>query len=378
MIAPPPRLTRALATLALLVAPLAAQDPTVVPYTPTLTYGTGLVNTPVAWVSPGHGDLWVTTAFRGMGEGLKAPTVKRSAWDLTLNAEAHLWGRVALGGSIYSTQNQQVGAFAQLLLLTPVEEGWRPSLAVGVRGLGMSARQDRFVTGGQRVGDQFPGGRSPEEINGNPSPYVVATKEIGTGRWRGSASVGYGTGLFQNDGGMGAVYNPQWGSSGVFGGGRLVWLAKRPQTYVTTVVEHDGWDMNAGIIATIARLSVGVMFTELEEQKGTPSWKPVAGFTKAHLTLGYNGNLGEIVRGSRQRSEAAELELDRQRLRREVAQREARMKELNARIAQASAKADAEAATQRKALEAQLEAEREAMRKAAERLDKTKKPGGTP
>jgi uncharacterized protein YlxW (UPF0749 family) len=119
------------------------------------------------------------------------------------------------------------------------------------------------------------------------------------------------------------------------------------------------------------------MATELEQQKGMPVNQPLANWTKFNVLVGYTGSIPEIVRGSRQRAEAVELELEARRLRREVQQREKRMAELNAQIARANKSADAAAMSQRAALEKALEQEREAAKRAADRLQQVK-PGTKP
>ncbi len=56
---------RALAASLLLASAVAAQDaPTVqrTPYPATLQFGTGLINIPVAWVSPRNADMWLNTS----------------------------------------------------------------------------------------------------------------------------------------------------------------------------------------------------------------------------------------------------------------------------------------------------------------------------
>ena len=151
------------------------------------------------------------------------------------------------------------------------------------------------------------------------------------------------------------------------------------------MAEHDAWDINAGVVATMQQVSVGLYLTELEERKGSSALGapagtlPLAGFTKANLAISITGNLFDIVRGSRQRAEATDREVERLRLQREVKQRERRMLELARAIANASGDADAAATARRRALEKQLEAERDAVKKATQQLGTPRKPdGGAP
>ncbi len=379
-----PRLRRVLA-LALLLSPAAvtrAQDapPSLTAYTPTLTFGTGLINAPVAWVSPEHGDLWVAASARGFNQGSLTPRPNGSIWDLTMTADAHLFGRVSLGGSIYSTNNQQVGAHASVLIYRQQPDlKWLPSLAVGVRNVGASARQDRYVTGVRRVVDALPASQRAAKgiINGSPSFYGVATREFTWDKAALGVTVGYGTGLFKNSGGMDSVYNQNGTlTPGLFMGARLA-MPLSKTSKMSLVMENDGWDWNAGVVITAGHVTFGLMATELEETKGIPPSEPLANWTKTNLILGYNGSIPDIIRGSRQRAEAVELELEARRLRREVQQRDQRMRELSAQIARARLRADAESTAQRTALEKALEQEREAARRAADRLQKVK-PGTKP
>lgn len=377
-------LRRALA-LAVLLPPavtLRAQDePSLLTaYAPTLTFGTGLINAPVAWVSPAHGDIWISTSARGFNQGTLSPRPNGSIWDLTLTADAHLFGRLSVGGSIYGTSNQQLGAHAAFLLYRQQADlKWLPSVAVGVRNVGASARQDRYVTGVKRVVDVLPAAQQAASgvIDGSPTVYGVATREF---TWEGASlglTAGYGTGLFKNDGGMDTVYNKTGTlAAGVFVGSRLRLPLSKTST-MSLLVENDSWDWNAGVVFTSGPLTIGLMATELEETKGIPDNEPLANWTKTNLIIGYTGSIPEIIRGSRQRAEAVELELEARRLRREVAQRDARMRELNAQIARARLRADAEAVAQRAALEKALEQEREAAKRASDRLQQVK-PGTKP
>src|ERR1035438_4151951 len=168
---------------AMLAAPLGPQERTTYPYGSTLTFGTGLVNIPVAWVSPNSGDLFVSVSARAIGAGTLQPNGNNSLWDLTESLEAHVGGRLSVGASLYSVSNESVGAFAKLLLLKQPDEGarWLPSIATGARNGGGSQYVDRFVTGERLVVDVLPdSGRAKGlgKINGNPSLYAVMTRDF--------------------------------------------------------------------------------------------------------------------------------------------------------------------------------------------------------
>jgi hypothetical protein len=370
------------ALLASATAAVSAQEPQgkLTGYSSTLTFGTGLINTPVAWVSPEHGDLFLAASARGLDKGTLTPHANGSMWDMTMAVDAHLFGRVSLGGSLYGTSHQQVGMHAALLLYRQQADlKWLPSLAVGVRNVGSSARQDRYVTGFKRVVDVLPASERATKgvIDGSPTLYGVMTREFSGEETSFGLSAGYGTGLFKNDGGLDTVYNKKGTlASGLFLGTRLAHRFS-PKTTGTLMVENDGWDWNAGITMSFGHVIFGVMATELEEAGSIPKNEPLANWRKANLMIAYNGSIPDIVRGSRQRSEAVELELERLRLKREVNQRERRVAELADQLARAATRADAESMAQRAALEKALESEREAAKRAADRL-KQVTPGTKP
>jgi hypothetical protein len=343
------------------------------PYGPTLTFGTGLVNIPTAWVSPVNGEVWFTGSSRASRNNAFKLSAVRDTRDQTFNLDAHFLGRFSVGGSIYSLRAEQVGAFAQALLLRANAETprWMPSIAVGVRGLGASARQDRFVTGNARV--------APANISGNPTFYGVATKEFGTAQTAVGVTAGFGSGFFKNDAGLGTVYNAKGGTGGAFGGVRVSHIFAGGNVQLTAVAENDAWDTNAGVVATIRHWNVGVLATELDEAGGAAAAGRLAGWTKVNVLVGYNGSIPAMMRGTLQRAELTDLDVEAQELRREVAQRERRRVALEREIARAQTKVDASSASKQAALQKQLESERDAIKKANERLDtvqKTKPPEG--
>ena len=357
-----------------------AQDSRQAPsYGSTLTFGTGLINIPTAWVSPTSGDLFVTVSARAIGEGSYQPKANGSLWDLTESLEAHLGGRVSVGLSLYGTKKQEVGGFAQLLLYREATEGsarWLPSLAVGVRNLGSSKYQDRFVTGDRRIADILlvtnPNAKIPA-INGSPTLFGVLTREFQYANNSASFSVGYGNGLFKNNGGLDTIYNKSGTVvSGMFFGGRIV-IPTGKSTVLALMAENDGWDWNAGAQLTFGHVSAGLYLTELEEVKGIPDNKPLANFTKAALMFSYNASIPDIIRGGADRAQAAELQLEARRLTQEIAQRKVRTAEMQEALAKAKLGADKANAAQRAVLEKQLQAETEALKRAADRLQQLQK-----
>lgn len=372
------RLTRtwfiATALTAVCAALPAQENAPSLPYASTLTFGTGLINIPVAWVSPANGDVWFSLSSRAGSDNTFKIGELRQNRNSTFSIDAHLFGRVSLGGSIYSVAREQVGGFAQALLIRegPHTPRWLPSLAVGVRGIGVSPRQDRFVTGSTRVWTSL-GNKAPGDgkINGDPTIYGVATKEFGSATTSLSVTVGAGNGFFRNDAGMDTLYNAHGTTGGLFGGLRASHALARGDVQLSAIVETDAWDVNAGVVAVIKHWQIGVLATELDEP-GKPANR-FAGWTKYNLLVGYNGSLPGIIRGTRMRAELTELDIEAQELRREVAQRERRRAALERELARAQKNADAASSKLQTALQKQLEAEREAIRKANERLDTVQK-----
>ncbi|MBI3568646.1 MAG: DUF4200 domain-containing protein [Gemmatimonadetes bacterium] len=361
--------------------PMAAQDTRpVAPYNPTLNFGTGLVQIPTAWVSPANGDLFVSMAMRAIGDGSYVPRAENSRWDFTESLEAHLGGRVSVGLSLYSLSNLSMGAFAQVLLVRQPDFGarWLPSISIGALNVGTSRYVDRFVTGTVRASDAIPGSGGRVAIDGSPTFYGVMTRDFRFERNSASITVGYGNGLFANSGGMDTVYNKSGTvAKGLFFGGRFV-MPTGDNSMLSLLVDNNGFDFSAGAEFTLGHLTAGIFMTELEEKSGVPANHALANYQKPAIKIGYSASIPDIVRGSQQRSEAAEAQLEVRRLRQEIAQREVRSQELRDQLARAKQSADKSAADEQARLLKQLDAEREAMQKAAERLQKLQKPSGKP
>lgn len=358
--------------------PMAAQDARpVASYNPTLNFGTGLVSIPAAWVSPANGDLFASISARAIGDGSYVPRAQNSRWDFTESLEAHLGGRVSLGFSMYSLSNQSVGAFGQVLLVRQPDVGarWLPSVAIGALNVGASRYVDRFVTGTVRASDVVPGGAA---INGSPTFYGVMTRDFRFDRNSASVTVGYGNGLFSNTGGLDTVYNKSGTiAKGLFFGGRFV-MPAGDNSVLSLLVDNNGFDFSAGAEFTLGHLTAGIFMTELEEKSGVPANHALANYQKLAIKLAYSASIPDILRGSQQRSEAAEAQLEVRRLRQEIAQREVRSAQLRELLARARQSADRSAADEQARLIKQLEAERAAMQKAAERLQQLQKATGKP
>ena len=238
--------------------------------------------------------------------------------------------------------------------------------------------EDRLLVGHdvQLSDTSAPKGITPDFARGfstSPTIYGVATKSFSEGSGTGSVSLGFGNGLFSDDGGLGKVYNAKGQIvRGMFFGGRYAYRLSA-NTTITLLGENDGWDWNAGVVADWRGISLGIYGTELEEGGRESSSRPLAGvynYSKLNLSLGYSGNLPEIIQGTRLRSRVAELQREQRRLRKEIVERQRQIAALEASLRSAQAGELAEIARRRQLLETQIQGERDAIRRAEERLER--------
>ncbi|HET7585522.1 MAG TPA: hypothetical protein VFK13_11480 [Gemmatimonadaceae bacterium] len=370
----------ALGVLAVAAAALAgprsalAQVPATPAYPATLHFGTGLVTIPVAWVSPESGDLWANASGTLISSANTAAL--DIANDVNVNGaiDTHWMGRFSAGVALYSA-NFDFGFFGQALLLRDGEAPGLPSVAVGVRNLGNSEHADRHLL----AEDQKGAAAFARDLDTRPTLYAVATKEIRGERMSGSLSVGYGNGLFKDDGDLDSLYNDKGQiAEGLFLGGRLA-IAASPTTTVTLLAENNGFDWNAGLVASWHGVSVGIYGLELEEGgKESSALGALYNYTKFAFTVGYSANLQRLVHGSTLRSEVADLEREQERLRGEIAQRERRVAELQRSLQDTQSGQLAEAQKRRAELEKQLREERDAIQRAEERLRALERPPAPP
>jgi hypothetical protein len=352
------------------------------PYPATLHFGTGLINIPTAWVSPRNSDIWIQTSGKVIEHFVDPSEMNLSTrWNSNISIDTHWLGRFSVGVSAYS-QNPEWGFFGQVLLIKPDQFPNVPSVALGVRNIGKYDHEDRLLVGHDIRLDPTDSTYTDEVavfydgFSTSPTLYGVATQEFGIGEmWSGSLSLGYGNGLFSDDGGLGDDYNLKGQlAEGLFFGGRVV---ARPSlnTSITLLAENDGWDWNAGVIGDWRGITLGIYGTELEEGSRDPSKCANEGlcriynYAKLNVSLGYSGNIIDISRGVLLRSRISELEREQQRLRSEIASRERRIAGLETALRRAQAGELADIARRRQELEQQIQEEREAIRRATERLE---------
>jgi hypothetical protein len=383
----PPRRAWVLVAFACAIASLAAASPSaaaaqqVEPYPQTLQFGAGYINVPAAWVSRRSADSWLTLSAKDLpsfGDPSKNSLASRLNSNLAL--DTHWGGRVSIGASLYS-QNPEWGAFGQALLIRDGDLGFLPAVAIGARNVGRHDHEDRFLIGHDVALDSA--GQYDEIVveryenfDTSPTLYAVATKEIPlspyteSGRTSMSLSVGYGNGLFRDDGGLGDQYNNSGTiARGLFLAGRLV-MHPSENSGITVMAENDGWDWNAGIVADWRGVTVGVYGTELEagRRRGAAEGFNVYNYAKLNFAIGYTGNVRDISRGVVLRSRITELSREQRRLRAEIASRERRIRSLEGQLVVAREGEIAQLERRRLQLETEVQAEREAIRRATERL----------
>lgn len=355
---------------ALVVAPgLDAQQRE--PYPATLYHGTGLIDIPVAWVSPRSADAWVQTSAKTIPWADKGHSLP-SYINTNISIDSHWAGRFSVGATAYS-QNPDVGLFGQALLLRDGDVGFLPALAVGIRNIGNCKTQDRFGAGCD-VQLQADGTYDRVEVykdfNTRPTVYGVATKEFGSaGAGQGSFSVGWGTGMFREfPGSIGEKAYSERGTivEGLFLGGRYSFHPTL-NTTMHVMAENNGFDYNVGVIGDWRGVSLGLYGTELEEG-GRGDQGGVFNYTKFNVSLGYSGNIIDISRGVILRTRITELTREQSRLRLEIANRERRIRGLEVALRRAQAGELAGIEQRRRQIEDELQAERRAIDEANERL----------
>jgi hypothetical protein len=365
--------------------------PQVAPYPQTLYFGSGYINTPVAWISRRSADSWLTIGAKDLpsfGDPSKNSMASRLNTNLAL--DTHWAGRVSVGASLYS-QNPEWGFFGQALLLRDGDAGFLPALAVGARNIGKFDHEDRFLIAHDVALDSTGSYEDIvvsryEKFDTSPTLYAVLTKEIPlsayseNGRMGMSVSLGYGNGLFREDGDLGDQYNNSGTiAKGLFLASRFVTPLSANST-LTVLAENDGWDWNAGVVAEWRGVTVGLYATELEagSRDGAEEGFNVYNYTKFNFTLGYSGNVRDISNGVVLRARITEMSREQHRLRGEIASRERRIAKLEGELAEARSGELARMDQRRRELEAAVQAEREAIKRATDRLRELEQTGGKP
>lgn len=348
------------------------------PYPATLDYGTGLIDIPVAWVSPNSGDMWLQFSAINIPHNLAGQQSLdfNAAWNKNGVIDTQWGHRFELGFSLYS-QNPEWGFFGQALLLQEQRDKPWPAVAVGFRNLGPYQHEDRLLVGHDVQIDSSGNGSDvtsfyAHHLHTSPTLYAVATKSVLVGTTGvASFTIGYGDGLFSDDGKLGSAYNDKGTiAKGLFLGGRYSFHPSG-DTRVDLLAENNGWDWNAGVVGSWRGLSLGLYGRELEEGSKSPSKGPlyaVYNYTKFALSLGYSVNFFDVMQGSSRRHRVLELQREQAQLQTEVVQRQERITSLEDALRKLQASELANVAKRRQDLESQIQQERDAINRAEERL----------
>jgi hypothetical protein len=378
----------ALATLATARAAGAQQE-----YPATLYWGSGLIDIPVAWVSPITGDF--ALSYSGKSFQRDPDNTAKLNYSDRLNSQLTFslafGGRAEVGVAAFSS-NPEEGGFARGLLLREEDfrdkgaaRWWVPSVALGVRNIGPYGKIDRFGVG---YALEAPSGGNPNarhvadslhrEFDTNYSFYGVATKGIALTDIRPtlpdlrfSVTVGYGNGLFSDHGSIPRAQYAKNATGGLFYGLKGD-FSPGPNTTLSLMAENNAWDFNVGGSLVYRGLRAGLYVTELGA--GSPEVdvaRPATTFynyRKVAFTLGWQSNVLALLKGDFLQNRVATLERQRRALLAEITARQQRIASLELELNRYEAQNLLELEQRRQQAEAELRQEREAMRRLEERL----------
>jgi len=369
----------------------------------TLYWGSGLIDIPVAWVPPLTGDFalgYSGKRFRADPVATKLDYNDRLNSQLTLSTA--LFGRLE-GGVAFFSSNPEYGFFVRGVLVRQEDlepRGgalkWFPAVAVGARNLGKYSHIDRFGIGYSLLPPtaQNPdASHEPDAVHQNfdtaPTLYAVATKNVMLNElrdtWPGvgvSLSLGFGNGLFSDDGGLGAAYAKN-ATGGLFYGA-TVEIPASPDLHFTVMAENNAWDFNVGASAVYRGLRAGVYVTELGAGSGSDSPGDVIApqayynYRKFAFTLGWQSNILALVHGDFLQKRADRLARERAQLLTDINERQRRVAALQLELDRYEAQNLLELEQRRAATELQLKTERDALRRLEERLKRLEQQRTTP
>lgn len=357
-------------------------------YPQALNWGSGLVDIPVAWVAPVSGDFAATYSGRFLQQD---PELTKLSWSTRVNQKLALsmagWGRLDVGFAAYS-ENPEYGFFGKALLLNEndVAESFAhwfmPSVAVGIRNVGPYSHIDRFGSGYALLPSQDGTGNmqhQPDSLHRNFSTantmYGVASKTWSLRQFRATMpdidlglTVGYGNGLFKDDGGLGSAY-AHHATGGLFYGANMNFTPS-PHLTLTVMGENNAWDYNAGVSLLYRGLRAGMYVTQIGAGSA-PTFAPgrfSGDYQKVAFAVGWQSNIFALLHGDfLQRKESALLSL-RQGLLAEIATRQQRIAALELEINRYEAQGLLDLEQRRAAAEVQLREERASLERLEDRL----------
>ncbi|MGH7665201.1 MAG: hypothetical protein ACRENI_13075 [Gemmatimonadaceae bacterium] len=365
-------------------------------YPQTLYWGSGLVDIPVAWIAPLTGDFALNYSGKSFETEPVEPKINYSdAINSQLTFSISFAGRVEAGVAAFSSA-PEIGFFGRGLIVREDDfrgESWLsnwliPSIAFGVRNLGDFQNIDRFGAGYQLLPPGTVAGNPnflhvPDSVHRGfdtaPTFYGVATKDFSLAEIRPnwpdigmSLTVGYGNGLFKDDGGLGDAYAEN-SMGGVFFGAKADFVPARNMT-LSLMAENNAWDYNLGASLDYRGIRAGLYFTEI--LSGTAAADTLVpesylyNYSKFAFTIGWQSNIFALLRGDFLQSRADALEARREQLLAEIAARQQRIAALELEINRYEAQNLLELEQRRAQAEAELREEREALRRLEERLER--------
>jgi hypothetical protein len=381
----------AAATLAIVALPAGAQETT---YPQTLYWGAGLVDIPTAWVSPITGDFAINYSGKRFqvdpNRDIKINYNDSNNSQLTFSLS--LFRRFELGWAAYSA-NPEYGFFGTGLIIDARDfEGqtglgrWVPSIGIGARNVGPFKNIGRFGVGYDLlppdVGQNMH--HIPDSLHRNfdtqNTIFGVATKDFSLRTINASwpdvdlgVTVGYGNGLFKDDGGLTArgIRYSAHDRNGLFYGAKADFNAG-PDMHMTVMAEDNSWDYNIGVSLDYRGILAGLYLTEVGAGSANlNSSNPASyiyGYQKVAFTLGWQSNVFALLRGNFLQNRAAALEQQRQGLLAEITRRQQRIAALELEINRYEAQNLLELEQRRATAEAELRAEREALQRLEQRL----------
>lgn len=358
-------------------------------YPQTLYWGSGLVDIPVAWVSPLSGDFSLAISGKTVkGSELSSGLGVGKGINSNFAVYTSILSRAEVGLSVFSDAPEW-GFFGRGLLLNEEDfrgksgvVGWIPSLAVGIENVGPYSHIDRFGLGyflTPPTNANPNRDHEPDSLHANFSTaetvYGVATKSFSLQEldrnWPNvglSFSVGYGNGLFKDDGGLGAAY-AHHSTGGVFGGVKMD-VYPSQHSVVSFMFENNAWDYNLGAVLNWRGLQAGLYWTEIGAGGVSDTAHTPYNYDKFAFTVGWQSNVFGLLRGHVLQDRVAQLEAEQKALVAEIDARQKRVQSLELEIDRYHAQNLLDVEQRRAQAEQELNSEREALKRLEERLRK--------
>ena len=369
-------------------------------YPQTLYWGAGLIDIPVAWVAPVSGDFAISFSGNSFNSSPATPQVAEVPSMNTNGAfSLSFWGRIEIGIALYSS-DPEWGAFANGLIIDEEKfraksgaSHWIPSLAVGLRNVGPYTHIDRY-TFGYSLYPAPPGGNSgtvvkdPDSLHQNfktaMTVYGVLTKSFALhelnnnwGKTNFSVSLGYGNGLFSDDGGLGKAYSNQK-TGGIFGGVKVDFYPSE-RSILSFMLEQNAWAWNLGGSYDYRGLRIGLYYLNMfPGAADTGAAAHLYNYSKFGFSLSWQSNVLGVVHGDFLQQQEQQLQAEVASMQKEIAARQQRIAGLELEIQRYEAQNLLEIEQRRAAAEQALKQEKDALQQLEDRLQRLEQNAPTP